>query len=80
MSDEEEFDLPTSYVKTAHEIDPKEAVDKAAPKFDQKRLDDLDQINLFGNVVQFVSDGPLVLVMPSDSDKIYDLDNIICLE
>ena len=50
MSDED-FGVPTAYVKTAHEIDPKEAVEKAAPKFDQDRMDDLDEIDQFGNVV-----------------------------
>ena len=63
LSEEDEEDLaaldidgetagPNSYVrfKTQNEINPDE-IAKVGPKFEQKKLDDLDQIDDFGTVV-----------------------------
>lgn len=79
LSDEEEEDLaaldidgenqgPNSYVrfKTQNEVNP-EDISKLGPKFEQRKLDDLDQINEFGTVVQFITEGTgVLLVMPID--------------
>lgn len=63
LSEEDEEDLaaldidgeaagPNSYVrfKTQNEINPDE-ISKVGPKFEQKKLDELDQIDEFGTVV-----------------------------
>ena len=41
---------PKSYLKTQNEINPEE-VEKVGPKFEQSQLDELDQINTFGQIV-----------------------------
>ena len=69
-----------SYQKTKNEITDAAEIEKLAPKFDQERLDSLDSMEEFGSVIQYVSEGNgIILIMPSDSQKLYDLDNIICL-
>ena len=45
--DDEEGPVPTSYVKTAHEIEPEE-IEKVGPQISQIQLDDIDEINAFG--------------------------------
>ncbi len=77
MDDEEPG--PKSYLKTPNEIDPKD-VDKYGPKIDNYKLDDLDEIESFGRICQYIPEGNgIVLVMPTDPNKIYDLDNIVCM-
>lgn len=41
---------PKSYLKTQNEINPEE-VEKVGPKFEQDKLDDLDEITKFGTAV-----------------------------
>ena len=79
MDDEEEG--PSSYAKfkSTNEIIPDD-LEKTGPKFGQEKLDSLDEIIPFGTVVQYVQEGAgVVLIMPSDKDQIFDLDNIVCL-
>ena len=45
--DDEEGPVPTSYIKTAHEIEPDE-IEKVGPQIKQTQLDDVDEINSFG--------------------------------
>jgi len=79
MLDLEDGPIPMSYVKTVHEVDP-EQVEKVGPKFEQVKLDDLDEIKTFGSVCQYIKEGQgVVLVMPSEPESIFDLDNIVCL-
>ena len=76
--DDEEGMPATSYQKTAHELDPEE-IEKAGPEIKQVKLDDLDEINEFGQVVQFIPEGNgILLVMPSNPEQLLDLDNIVC--
>ena len=87
-SDMEDIDLdamdddepgPKSYLKTPNEIDPKD-VDKYGPKIENHKLDELDEIEGFGRVCQYMPEGNgIILVMPTDPEKIYDLDNIVCM-
>ena len=54
-----------------------EEIEKVGPKFD--KLDELDQINDFGQIVQYIPEGNgILLIMPTDPSQIYDLDNIVC--
>lgn len=77
---DEEDGHSVSYQKTKNEIVDANEIEKLAPKFDQERLDSLDSMEPFGSVIQYVSEGNgIILIMPSDSEKLYDLDNIICL-
>jgi len=70
---------PKSYMKTPNEIDPKD-VDKYGPKIENYKLDNLDEIEAFGRICQYIPEGNgIVLVMPGNPDKIYDLDNIVCM-
>ena len=81
MGMDEDDEGPTSYVKfkTPNELLPEE-IEKIGPKFEQKQLDDLDQVKPFGSVVQFIPEGQgVLLVMPHDFNSIFDLDNIVCL-
>ena len=81
VSDLEDDEGPAhnSYLKTAHEVDPAE-VEKVGPAFKQIKLDELDQINVFGNVCQYIKEGQgIILIMPREPEKIYDLDNIVCM-
>ena len=76
--EEGETQGPDSYnrFKTQHEVSPDE-IEKVAPRCD--KLDELDQVNPFGTVVQYITEGNgIILVMPRDPQQIYDLDNIVC--
>lgn len=43
-------------------------------------LDDMDEINKFGKIVQYVPEGNgIILVMPENREKLFDLDNIVTL-
>jgi hypothetical protein len=78
MEDDGETQGPDSYnrFKTQHEVTLDE-FEKLAPKVD--KLDELDQVNPFGTIVQYITEGNgIILVMPSDPQQIYDLDNIVC--
>ncbi|CDW80607.1 snornp assembly factor [Stylonychia lemnae] len=79
--DEFEENTLSSYAKfkTQNEID-LEQIEKYAPKIPE--LDELDDIIEFGKINKYIQDGNsyIVLVTPSDSQQIYDLDNIVCFQ
>ena len=56
-------------------------IEQHGPKFEVKQLDNIDTILPFGTVVQYINEGPngMLLVMPSQQDQIFDIDNIVCL-
>ena len=55
---EEDDEGPSSYIKfkTPNELPPEE-IEKVGPKFEQTKLDDLDDIKPFGSVVQYIQEG-----------------------